>query len=163
MKWKYTEGEIVSLVIETDEKEDIREKLFYIVDDIYATGNTMKAIKHAIEEAEVGTYYYRVVEVNAGKTINGVTYDSTVYNFDVVVADADLDGKLEIADVVSTNATIAKENDSFGVVVSFTNTYAPSGNAEIKLNINKEITNNTSETIGKDGYTFELYDACGEF
>ena len=31
--------------------EDYRGKCFYIVDDIYATGNTMKAIKQAIENA----------------------------------------------------------------------------------------------------------------
>ena len=31
--------------------EEYREKSFYIVDDIYATGNTMKAIKQAIEDA----------------------------------------------------------------------------------------------------------------
>lgn len=31
--------------------EEYRDKNFYIVDDIYATGNTMKAIKHAIEMA----------------------------------------------------------------------------------------------------------------
>lgn len=30
--------------------EDYKGKSFYIVDDIYATGNTMKAIKQAIEE-----------------------------------------------------------------------------------------------------------------
>ena len=31
--------------------EEYRGKSFYIVDDIYATGNTMKAIKRAIEDA----------------------------------------------------------------------------------------------------------------
>lgn len=30
--------------------EEYKEKRFYIIDDIYATGNTMRAIKHAIEE-----------------------------------------------------------------------------------------------------------------
>ena len=30
--------------------EEYKGKSFYIVDDIYATGNTMKAIKEAIEE-----------------------------------------------------------------------------------------------------------------
>lgn len=32
-------------------KEEYEGKRFYIVDDIYATGNTMKAIKQAIEDA----------------------------------------------------------------------------------------------------------------
>jgi len=31
--------------------EEYKGKSFYIIDDIYATGNTMKAIKHAIEDA----------------------------------------------------------------------------------------------------------------
>ena len=30
--------------------EEYKEKRFYIIDDIYATGNTMKSIKHAIED-----------------------------------------------------------------------------------------------------------------
>ena len=32
--------------------EEYKEKKFYIVDDIYATGNTMQAIKQAIEEMD---------------------------------------------------------------------------------------------------------------
>ena len=30
--------------------EEYKEKRFYIIDDIYATGNTMKSIKHTIED-----------------------------------------------------------------------------------------------------------------
>ena len=31
-------------------KEDYKDKVFYLVDDIYATGNTMKAIRNSIEK-----------------------------------------------------------------------------------------------------------------
>ena len=54
------------------------------VDDVIGGAYRSVFKGRGIEFAEVGTYYYRVVEVNAGKTINGVTYDSTVYNFDVI-------------------------------------------------------------------------------
>ena len=33
------------------DNESYEDKNFYIIDDIYATGNTMKAIKQAIEDA----------------------------------------------------------------------------------------------------------------
>ena len=41
---------IDSLVLPKLLNEDYRDKKFYIIDDIYATGNTIKSIKDAIEE-----------------------------------------------------------------------------------------------------------------
>ena len=39
------------LVFDPRVARQLCKKNFYIIDDIYATGNTMKAIKHAIEDA----------------------------------------------------------------------------------------------------------------
>lgn len=53
--------------------EDYKGKRFYIVDDIYATGNTMKAIKQAIEEmggiVEGEGVIMNIVELNKNKDI----------------------------------------------------------------------------------------------
>ena len=53
--------------------EDYKEKRFYIVDDIYATGNTMKAIKKAIEEVggivDGEGVIMNIVELNNNKSI----------------------------------------------------------------------------------------------
>lgn len=53
--------------------EDYENKNFYIIDDIYATGNTMKAIKKAIEELNgnvVGeAVVMNIVELNSNKEL----------------------------------------------------------------------------------------------
>lgn len=54
-------------------KQDYKSKKFYILDDIYATGNTMKAIKDAIEKLE-GTVVgegvvMNIVELNDNKKL----------------------------------------------------------------------------------------------
>ena len=50
VKWKDTEGEIVRLVIETDEKEDIRETLFYMMSDAKMPIMEMKSTKISLED-----------------------------------------------------------------------------------------------------------------
>lgn len=54
-------------------KQDYKSKKFYILDDIYATGNTMRAIKDAIEKLE-GTVVgegvvMNIVELNDNKKL----------------------------------------------------------------------------------------------
>lgn len=53
--------------------EEYKEKRFYIIDDIYATGNTMKSIKHTIEDLGgivVGQgVIMNIVELNDDKNI----------------------------------------------------------------------------------------------
>jgi len=55
--------------------EEYKGKSFYIVDDIYATGNTMKAIKNAIEEAG-GIIKGEGVIMN----IKELNYDNDIYS-----------------------------------------------------------------------------------
>lgn len=50
VEWKDTQGEIVCLVIETDEKEDIRETLFYLMSDAKMPIMEMKATKISLED-----------------------------------------------------------------------------------------------------------------
>ena len=53
--------------------ESYKDKKFYIIDDIYATGNTMKSIKNAIEELEgqvIGEgVVMNIVELNNDKDV----------------------------------------------------------------------------------------------
>lgn len=50
VKWKDTENEIISLVIETGEKEDIREKLFYMMADAKMPIMEMKYTTISLED-----------------------------------------------------------------------------------------------------------------
>ncbi len=98
----------------------------------------------------VGTYYYIVREVGGGKTENGITYDSAVYNVEVKVSD-NLEGALE--------ATVAIYlNNEEKTSIDFVNEYGVSG--EDSVVIKGEKTLNGREL--KDGeFSFELKDENG--
>ena len=98
----------------------------------------------------VDTYSYRVVEKNAGETIDGITYDATTHAITVTVTDADMDGKLEIADVTADNLS------GNTVEVSFTNTYEAEG-CTVVLDVQKALTNASgSPLVSLAGFRFEL-------
>ncbi len=70
-----------------------------------------------------GEYVFYISELDG--SLADMTYDAAVYDFTVTVADADMDGSLEIASVTSENAAVT-ENEiagSYDVSVSFTNAY----------------------------------------
>ncbi len=95
----------------------------------------------------VGTHYYIVKEKNAGQTINGITYDDTVYRVTLNITD-NLRGNL----VATPSYT-----DGFGipdVMVKFVNTYEVTENANITLSGEKKLTGR--EMIDGE-FTFELY------
>ena len=75
---------------------------------------------------EAGTYDFRVIEVIPETQEPGMTYDRTFHDFEIVVTDADLDGKLEISDVtaVGNHTEVDFGTDTYGVTAGFTNTYA---------------------------------------
>ena len=113
----------------------------------------------------VGTYQYRVIEVEG--TIGGITYDKVIRYFDVTVTDADMDGKLEIAEtngVHETAPTVVTERTVSGVkyydiVTDFTNKYAPVGSAQFEVDITKTIKNTTGVDVALSDFVFELYEA----
>ncbi|MBP1576442.1 MAG: VWA domain-containing protein, partial [Oscillospiraceae bacterium] len=55
------------------------------------------------------TYYYQIMELE-GPSGNGVTYDTVVREFSVVVADSDMDGDLEIVSVNNVVLTTVEDN-----------------------------------------------------
>lgn len=121
-------------------------------DTISASDNEKKISFSLANETydAAGTYYYRISE-EVG-TQGGITYDTAVREFSVTVADADIDGDLEITDVSNViNTTVS---GSWTVSANFNNIYAPTGSGNVTLNIQKAINDNQSLA----GFRFALYD-----
>ncbi len=98
-----------------------------------------------------GTYYYTITEIQGEQ--GGITYDTAIREFSVTVADADMDGDLEITSVANVANTAV--SGRWNVVANFNNIYAPTGYATTTINIKKEINDNRSLS----GYQFALYNA----
>lgn len=110
---------------------------------------------------EAGTYYYRVIETEPNTPLGGFTYDKTVHSFSVIVGDADMDGQLEITDVVASRpdtTDVTATAAGWDVNTEFTNVYSTSGTATVTIDLNKLITNNGGSAKSTAGYTFGLYD-----
>ncbi len=100
-----------------------------------------------------GSYYYLVKEVNGGQTIDGITYDSTVYRVRIDATD-NLRGQLNIAIYYFDSNNIPQNG------VEFVNVYKIVGNDQITLNGDKTLVGREL----KDGeFTFELYQADAGF
>lgn len=107
---------------------------------------------------KVGTYQFRIREVIPANKLGGVTYDEYYRYFSVVVSDATMDGKLEIANVIATTHTsVSKANNIYTVDADFNNVYAPVGFDDLIITVNKSVTDNAGTNKGKDGYVFGIY------
>lgn len=114
----------------------------------------------------IGTYAYRVIEANHGKTIDGIVYDSTIHSFDVVVTDNDMDGQLE-AVIESAHTTAGGFALVDGVWVNnsidFTN-QNNKGETSVTVMIQKYLKNASGSTgVSLAGYTFELYETGSDY
>lgn len=108
-----------------------------------------------------GSYYYRIVEIEPATPLGGFSYDKTVHSFAVHVGDADMDGRLEITDVVSdrpATTVVTETANGWNVNANFTNTYSTSGTATVTIDVTKGITNNGGEAKSPAGYIFGLFD-----
>ena len=109
-----------------------------------------------------GRYRYLLTE-NAVLAENGITYDKVERQFAVNVADADMDGKLEIVSVENVmNTTVTGSNASGYTVTAapFNNAYAAIKGAEVTLDVQKAMdAAGGSHTL--HGFKFGLYDAEG--
>ena len=102
---------------------------------------------------EAGTYHYTISEVQG--IVGGITYDTAERRFSVVVADADMDGRLEITAVNNeAYTTVTKQGNNYNVAANFNNAYAPTGSATVRININKTIND-----FALNGFKFGLYDS----
>ena len=96
-----------------------------------------------------GTYYYRITETVG--TQGGVTYDTAERRFNVVVADTDMDGDLEIIRV--NNEALTTVDGAYRVTARFNNVYQPTGTATVSLGVQKRMNGNHSLA----GFRFALY------
>lgn len=119
----------------------------------------------------VGEYYFRLAE--APGIFPGMTYDRIHQDFKVVVTDKDLDGKLEIDDVVAVDDTVtvtyhpsATNPDAsyWAVRTTFHNRYE-TYSTKLTLEAKKTLTNTlTNENVLKDGqFEFALYQTDDTF
>lgn len=128
--------------------------------------------------SDLGTYYYRVVELKpseqtpVGTDTPGMTYSTTRALFVIIVTDDDMDGKLELtvrqeANLNSISATYTdpanKETaQKVDVEATFENTYQVHSTS-VAVNVHKELENETGVDIPRTSFQFGLYavDALG--
>ena len=134
--------------IATDTVKGTDSQKTFSFDDAFANAAYDKA----------GSYYYRITEADTG--ITGIKYDHTVHAFLVVVADKDMDGKLEIDEVRPERETVHVSFDGsmWKVNADFTNVYNVS-EISASIDITKLVTNASGSTLAHlAGFTFELYE-----
>ncbi len=107
----------------------------------------------ALELKEKGIHYFLVKEENGGQTIDGITYDDSVFRIRVEVTD-DLRGQLYATVLVLNAYDIPQES------IRFVNTYSLEGSETVIIRGEKTL-------IGKDfadgDFHFNLYEANEDF
>ena len=101
---------------------------------------------------QIGTYVYLIREVNGGSTIDGVTYDNTVYTVTINVTD---NGKGSLASEI----VITKDGQKVDFVI-FENVYVVTGEVEVNVGGTKEFTGATLEA---DKFLFGLFESNSSF
>ena len=97
--------------------EEIRTEVFTATVKNDAKGNiTFPAIRYT--EADAGMHYYKIVERNGGKRIDGTTYDDAEYIVTVTVTD-------------NGDGTMTAESDKQPEKITFANRYEASGDVEL--------------------------------
>ncbi len=116
----------------------------------------------------VGEYHFRVIEIAGAAPIGGMTYDLVGRYFNVVVSDS-LSGTLVISDVQATSLTdVTLDNGVYNIEANdVVNVYAPAGDDEIFVNINKTVSikdapAGVTGNFTLSGFNFGLYDENGD-
>ena len=151
---------VIYEMIEVEDPED-PEKTIWVEKPDYNKFDFSEIVQ-ALTFSKPGIYSFRMSEIEG--TIGGITYDDDVSYFDIVVGDADMDGKLEIQNVVGSvgsDVIFNDESSSFCVTVTFNNTYAPDGSAEAIIQIIKKLEDLSGQNKYPSGFVFELYDTEG--
>ena len=99
----------------------------------------------------LGEHIFTVVEKNTG--VAGMDYDERTYTVKVIVADNNVGG-LKVEDT-----KITLNNQPAELV--FENVYTPA-DVTVDLNIQKTVQSLTEQTIGPEGFKFQLTDADGK-
>jgi len=135
----------------------------YASDSDWAKGDLIESVQNdtdgifafsSIDFESDEDQYYIVVEKHGGETIDGVTYDNTVYHIWVEITD-DLKGQLH-AEIHIYDAEGVPQNS-----ILFVNAYAITGTDSVILSGEKTLNGRTWND--DDVFTFELYEADGDF
>ncbi len=113
------------------------------------------------EYTEIGSYLYRVIEVNTG--LGGVEYDDTVHQFTVGVTDNDMDGFLEISEIKAYGTAptvVTYSSGKWNIKVDFNNNYSYSGTDSVTLS-GEKVLNGRDMIEGE--FEFGLYKADSSF
>ena len=99
---------------------------------------------------KVGTESYRVLEVK-GEDAN-VTYDRTVYTFDVVVTDSGGQLVAQLIGIDNTPLENTRGDEAIDYITTFVNTY---DTAPVSMDIRKEVVNRSGDdTVSAAGFCF---------
>lgn len=109
-----------------------------------------------------GTHSFRITEIE-GET-EGVSYDSTVNYFDIIITDTDMDGFMEVSEVTATNnAKVTVTEGGYNVHSTFTNSYETEGSAEFIVNITKTLTDLAGTEKTPAGFRFVVTDGVNTY
>jgi len=97
----------------------------------------------------VGTYYFRILEDVS--TAGNIVSDTARY-FRVVVTDTNMDGALEIADVIVNGGSVGTTN----VPIEFINQYVNNADTIVNIPVKKILNNNTNVEIPFSEFSFRL-------
>lgn len=150
----------------------------YSSDNIDFNKYNFNEIINDFEFKNIGLYKFRLSEVLGN--LENVDYDKTINNFEIIIADETMDGKLEIDDVkVYQNITVSKKDNIFNLDVIFNNKYVPEEDKELEYvdkiedsmlvdeNIVVKDTDYTIDTVISkfdglsDNYSYVVYDKDG--
>ncbi len=123
-----------------------------------------------IEYTEPGTYTYTITEVNGGKKIDGITYDSDTYEvtvtvarsgngrFDITVSGATKVGETDVYTIDVHMIEAAEDGSTAAKAATFVNEYSATGKASIETT--KELT---GRDLSKGEFTFVLKESDEEW
>lgn len=101
----------------------------------------------------VGNYLFRIVE---NGEYPGIVNDTNKY-ITVVVTDNDMDGSLEINQVIRMNESVDFEGNK--IEITFNNNYVVDGEVAVQIPITKELTNDTGVLLRPGGFVFGLFES----
>lgn len=146
-----TEGAFEFLMYETDRTFAVPSGVTPMV---VRNGSDGKFTFDRVDFRTTGDRYFIVFEQDGGETIDGITYDNTLYRIHVAVTD-DLKGQLHATAQIYTGEGASKDS------ITFLNAYEVTGDATVTLSGEKHLEGR--DFLADDNFTFRLYDAQGNF
>ena len=136
------------------EMQDVNNLNSWIAIDNGTTSASKKEVTLTIPKDVLTSARNYLFRVREDASTVGIVNDTDKY-FTVVVTDSDMDGHLEISQVIRMNNPVEFEN---GVAITFNNKYAVEGGLNVQIPVEKELVNNTGVLVRPGGFEFGLYE-----